>query len=250
VRNAQKNSSSPVINIAKSSKIILEIQAIANIIFHELSTSLIYYYRRGAMKLYYSKGACSLAVRINIHEIGMPCEFEAVDLKSKKTEHGADYLKINSKGSVPALQLDDNRILTENAVIQQYIAEKNKATQLLPVEKDENRYKVLEWLNFASTDLHKSCSPLFNPNVPSDLKESVFTPLLKNKLSYLNQHLTKNKYLIGEQYTLPDAYVFVVLRWLPAFKIDLASYADLQRYFNEVKQRKAVQTSLKEEGLN
>ena len=203
------------------------------------------------MKLYYSRGACSLAVRITIHEMGVPCEFEAVDLKSKKTEHGADYLKINPKGSVPALQLlEENRILTENAVIQQYIAEKNKATHLLPVIGDANRYKVLEWLNFASTDLHKSCGPLFNPNVPSEVKENIFVPLLKNKLSYLNQNFTKNKYLIGEQYTLPDAYVFTVLRWLPAFEIDLANYADLQRYFNEVKQRKAVQTSLKEEGLN
>src|SRR3989338_7503281 len=198
------------------------------------------------MKLYYSRGACSLAVRITIHEMGVPCEFEAVDLKSKKTEHGADYLKINPKGSVPALQLlEENRILTENAVIQQYIAEKNKATHLLPVIGDANRYKVLEWLNFASTDLHKSCGPLFNPNVPSEVKENIFVPLLKNKLSYLNQNFTKNKYLIGEQYTLPDAYVFTVLRWLPAFEIDLANYADLQRYFNEVKQRKAVQTSLK-----
>src|SRR5688572_12009519 len=113
------------------------------------------------MKLYYSKGACSLAVRIILHEIGAACEFEAVDLATKKTETGMDFLKINPKGAVPTLILDDKAILTENAVIQQYLAEKYHATQLLPPLGDMKRYRVLEWLNFISTDLHKSCGPLF-----------------------------------------------------------------------------------------
>lgn len=203
----------------------------------------------GFMKLYYSKGACSLAVRINIHELNLPCEFEAVDLKAKKTETGADFLKINPKGVVPTLQISENQFLTENSVIQIYLAEKNHATNLLPAEGNDLRYKVLEWLNFASTELHKMCSPLFNPSVPAEIKESVFVPLLMKRLDYLNEHLAKNKYLMGEQYTSPDAYVFTVLRWMPSFKIDLAKYSSIQRYIDEMKQRKAVQLSLQEEGL-
>ena len=201
------------------------------------------------MKLYYSKGACSLAVRINIHEMDLPCEFESVDLGAKKTEHGADYLKINPKGAVPALALD-GKVLTEGAVIQQYLAEKYKTVQLLPAVGDEKRYAVLEWLNVASTDLHKSFGPLFNPNVPAQVKEDVFIPLLKKKLDYLNQMLAKNKYVTGEQFTLPDAYIFTILRWTPKFDISLAQYSNIERYFNEIKQRKSVQTALKEEGLN
>lgn len=201
------------------------------------------------MKLYYSKGACSLAVRIAIHEMNIPCQFESVDTKAKKTETGADYLAINPKGSVPALQLDNQEILTENAVIQQYLADTYKATQLLPPINDPKRYRVMEWLNFASTDLHKSCSPLFNPTVPETVKEEIFKPILKNKLNIVNQHLNKNKYLMGEQFTLPDGYVFVVLSWLPHFKFNLAEWPNLSRYFSEVKNRKSVQQALKEEGI-
>src|SRR5690349_19217638 len=122
------------------------------------------------MKLYYSKGACSLAVRIIINEIGLQSEYEAVDLKTKKTATGQDFLKINPKGSVPVIQTDEKQILTENAVIQQYLADTNKATQLLPALGNFERYRVLEWLNFISTELHKGFSPLFNPNVPNELK--------------------------------------------------------------------------------
>src|SRR5690349_3300917 len=110
------------------------------------------------MKLYYSKGACSLAVRIALHELGIPCEFEAVDLKAKKTEKGADFFKINPKGAVPTLVLDDHTVLTENAVIQQYLADKQKAFEVLPPVNDMKRYRALEWLNFVSTELHKGCS--------------------------------------------------------------------------------------------
>ena len=200
------------------------------------------------MKLYYSRGACSLAVRITLHEIGLFSEFEAVDLVTKKTESGADYLKINPKGMVPVLDCD-GKILTENAVIHQYLAETHKENRLLPPVGDEKRYHVLEWLNFASSDFHKSCGPLFNPNVPDEIKQTVFLPLLKKKVDFLNQSLEKNKYLAGDEYTLPDAYVFTVLRWMPKLGVNLADYPNVTRYFNEMKQRKSVATALTEEGL-
>lgn len=202
------------------------------------------------MKLYYSKGACSLAVRISIHEMNLPCEFEAVDLATKKTEQGADYLKINPKGAVPALVMENGSVLTENAVIQQFLAEKHKAFRLLPAVGEEKRYSVLEWLNFASTDLHKSFGPLFNGSVPDDVKKSVFIPLVKKRLDYLNHTLASTTYVAGEEFTLPDAYIFTVLRWLRKFDISLAQHPHVERYVNQLKQRQSVQISLQEEGLH
>lgn len=199
------------------------------------------------MKLYFAKGSCSLAVRIIINEIGLKSEFEAVDLKTKKTASGQDFLQINPKGAVPVLLTDDNEILTENAVIQQYLADKHNATHLLPAPNNFKRHRVLEWLNFITTELHKGCSPLFNPAVPSDIKDSVFKPALKNKLNFIEKNLQKNTFLFGEQFTLPDAYLFVILSWLPHFKIALNEWPHLARYYANLEQRTAIQQSLQEE---
>src|SRR5690348_3970643 len=128
------------------------------------------------MKLYYSKGACSLAVRIVINELGLKCDYEAVDLKTKKTATGDDFLKINDAGAVPALALDDKKILTENIVIQQYLADTHKAYQLLPEVGNMKRYQILKWMSFAASDLHKSCSPLFNHALDNEVKQSIFIP--------------------------------------------------------------------------
>jgi glutathione S-transferase len=201
------------------------------------------------MKLYYSPGACSLAVRIAINEMGTPCEYEAVDLKTKKTASGADYLTINPKGAVPCLQLDNKEVLTENAVIQEYLADTNKANSLFPPLGDPSRYRVAEWLNFISTDLHKGCSPLFNPQVPEDMKETIFRVNVKNKLTVLDKHLATHKFLMGNQFTLPDGYLFVILSWLPGLKIDIKQFPHLGTFFQHVKERKAVQKSLQEEGI-
>jgi len=129
------------------------------------------------MKLYYSKGACSLAVRIVINEIGMDAVYESVDLKSKKTESGRDFKAINAKGSVPTLELDNGKILTENAVIQQYLADEAKVYELLPEVGDLKRYRVLEWLNYITTELHKGFGALFNPTMSQDLKDELFIPM-------------------------------------------------------------------------
>lgn len=201
------------------------------------------------MKLYYSKGACSLAIRILINELKLKAEFEAVDLKTHKTETGLDYYKINPKGSVPVIRIDNQLILTENAIIHVYLADQNKATQLLPAIGDFNRYRTLEWLNFVTTELHKGFSPLFNPIIPEEVKDQVFRPNLKKKFSLINNHLEHNANLMGPTYSLPDGYLFVMLFWATKHKLDLNEYANLMRYYNTLKIRPSIQQSLNEEGL-
>ncbi len=200
------------------------------------------------MKLYYSKGACSLAVRIALCEMEIPCEFEAVNLKTKQTEKDVNFLTINPKGSVPALLLDNNEVLTENSVIQQYLADNYVATSLLPIA-GLRRFRILEWLNFISTDLHKACSPLFNAKVSEEAKEEIFKPILKSKLDFTNAQLKGNDYLTGELFSLADGYLFVVLFWLPGLKLSLSDWPNLEQYFSRVKQRPMVQKALRDEGL-
>lgn len=201
------------------------------------------------MKLYYAKGSCSLAVRILIHELNLKCEFEAVNLKTKQTEHGEDYLNINPKGSVPALLLDNHELLTENVIIQQYLADQNKAITLLPPVGDMKRYRTLEWLNFVSTELHKNFSPFFSSNIPDEVKQGVYKPVLEKKLTLADEHLKNNKFLMSH-FSLPDAYFFVVSRWLPVAKLDINTWPNLARFAEDMKKRPAVQKALEEEGLN
>lgn len=198
------------------------------------------------MKLYFSKGACSLSIRIIAHELGIKLDYESVDLASKKTASGADYWAINSKGSVPALVLDDGSVLTENIAIALYLADTHPSP-LLPGLGQMERYRVLEWESFMASDLHKSFTPLFHPRVPQDLKDSLFIPMLKSKLKILNKALSENQFLTGNTFTLPDAYCFVVLRWLKHFNIELDEFTDLHRYFLEIEKRTAVQAALSEE---
>jgi glutathione S-transferase len=201
------------------------------------------------MKLYYSKGACSLAVRIVINELHLPCQYEAVNLKTHQTEHGQDFYQVNPKGAVPALLLDDGQLLTENNVIQQYLADTQKGGEALLPKSGLARYRVLEWSNHVSTDFHKSCGPLFNPNVPDKVKKEIFIPILTQRLERLNQILNGKSYLMGEQFSLPDAYLFVVLRWLPHLGVSRDKFSFVEAYFNRLQQRPSVQKSLQEEGL-
>lgn len=201
------------------------------------------------MKLYYSKGACSLAIRITMHEIGIKSEFEAVNLRSKQTESGKDFLSINPKGAVPTLVTDQNETLTENVAIQQYLADKYNATQLLPAVNDIKRYRVIEWLSFVGTDLHKTCGSLFNPGVPQEIKNSIYKAILENKLKYADQHLQHHTFLLGDQFTVADSYMYVVLSWLPAFEMNIAHWPALAKYTAAITKRPAVQQALMEEGL-
>lgn len=201
------------------------------------------------MKLYYASSVCSLAVRIIIHELGIPCEYEAVNLKTKITENQTNYLEINPKGGVPALLLDTNELLTENAIILQYLADKYKATELLPPVDDMNRYRTLEWLNYVSTDLHRYCAPLFWSRFSDDVKQNVFTPILNTKLSLVDRHLKNHQFLMGNKLTLGDSYLFVILIWLAKLKIPMTNWPNLYRYFSDMRSRSSVQQALKEEGL-
>lgn len=200
------------------------------------------------MKLYYSKGACSLVVRICINEIGLKCEYEAVNLQNKTTATGEDYWKINPKGAVPALLTDDKQILTENTVIQQYLADTHHADTLLPPVGQWQRYRVLEWLNFVTTELHKGFGPLFNPQMPDQVKQEITTPFLKKKFEFVDSHLSKT-YLMGDTFTLPDGYLFVMLLWAKNMKIDLSHCKNLTRFFEQASQRRSIRQSLEEEGL-
>lgn len=197
------------------------------------------------MKLYYSKGACSLSVRIIIHEIGIQSDFEAVDLKTKKTETGEDYLKINPKGAVPAVRLDNQEILTENSAIQQYLADTHHSP-LLPPLGDFKRYRVIELTSFITSDLHKNFSPIFRSDFGDDLK-NIFKHIIESKLLILDKGLGNKTFLMGDQFTLPDAYLFVILRWAYNYKLKVPE--NLDRYFNNLKERPSVAQSLKEEDL-
>jgi glutathione S-transferase len=201
------------------------------------------------MKLYYTKGACSLAVRIILNELKLNCEYEAVDLKAKKTESSKDFLAINIKGAVPTLVTNDDQVLTENAVILQYLADAQQAHELLPPLGDFKRYRVLEWLNYITTELHKTEGMLFNPKWPQEIRNDIIIPIIKTKLTFVNEQLKDKNYLLGDSFTLPDAYLFVMLSWLPGFKINLEEWSNLSRFFKHVNKRPAVQKSLQEEGL-
>jgi glutathione S-transferase len=201
------------------------------------------------MKLYFAKGACSLAVRIVINEIGLHCDYEEVDLKTKKTASGKDFLAINPKGQVPTLVTDDKEILTENAVIQQYLADMAHAEHLLPTPDHFERYKVLEWLNYVTTEMHQGVGILFKSTITNEVRDQIFLPLINKKLAFLDQHLNQHRYLNGDHFTLPDAYLYVILTWTVHFKIDLKPYPHLFHYFMELQKRPAVKKSLQEEHL-
>ncbi len=202
------------------------------------------------MKLYYSRGACSLAVRIILNELKITAEYEAVDLAAKKTENNNDYYQINAKGSVPALELANGEILTENAVILQYLADTHNATHLLPAVTDLKRYRVLEMLNFVATELHKGFGPFFSQAIDASLKDNIFKPALKRKFDFIETKLGSNKFIMGEQFTLPDAYLLVVLRWHAHFHLGLESYTNLPRYFNNLKNYPAIAQALQDEKLS
>lgn len=201
------------------------------------------------MKLYYARSVCSFAVRIVLHQLSIPFESEAVDLKSKITETGENYLTINPKGSVPALKIREDFLLTENAIILQYLADSANAIQLLPPVNDINRYRTLEWLNFVSTDLHRYCSPLFWSKIPEDVKLTVFKPALEKRLLLVNHHLEHNQFLMGDAVTIADSYLFVILIWLEKIKFNMNEFSHLIRYAATMRKIEAVTKSLAEENL-
>ncbi|MGH6706418.1 MAG: glutathione transferase GstA [Sphingomicrobium sp.] len=198
------------------------------------------------MKLYYSPGACSQAPHIILHEAGLDHDAERVDLKEKRTETGKDYLAVNPKGAVPALELDDGEILTENAVVLQYLGDRS-GSGLIPPPGDFSRYRVLEWLNFITTELHKSFGPLFSPDAGHETKD-FFKKLIAKKLDYVEERLGDGPFLMGKTLTLPDAYLFVMTSWTDKI-IGLDRWPNLTAFRNRMLERPSVRHVLRFEGL-
>lgn len=200
------------------------------------------------MKLYFAPGACSLAPHIILCEIGLPFEAEKVSLSSKKTAGGGDYRAINPKGYVPALQLDDGAVLTEAAVVLQYIADRAPEKGFAPAAGSMEHYRLQEWLNFVATELHKSFGLLFKPNIPEETKQSMHN-LIAARLDLVEKQLQGRDYLLGNQFSIADAYLFTVVGWAPHVKIDLGRWHAVQAYLQRVASRPAVRAAMTAEGL-
>jgi glutathione S-transferase len=200
------------------------------------------------MKLYYSPGACSLSPHIVLREAGLAFDLVLASTKTKKLADGSDYLAINPKGQVPLLELDGGERLSEGPAIVQYVADQVPASGLVPAAGTMARYRVVEWLNFVTSELHKGFSPLFSPDTPADYKPVVVTRLL-SKLSYVNEQLEGKSYLTGETFTVADAYLFVVSGWGQYVGVDISGLSHLQAFRARVAARPAVQEALRAEGL-
>ncbi len=198
------------------------------------------------MKYFYATGSCSLSPRIALCEAGYTVDSEAVDLRAKKTSSGGDFLAINPKGYVPALVLDDGELLTENAVMLKYIADHKPEKKLAPVGNGMDRYRFEEFLNFIATELHKGTSPLFNPKIGDEMKQSVIDRL-KLRYAYVAKQLDGKPYLFGDQFTVADGYLFTMLTWARNKDVDVGP--ELTAYYDRVKARPGVQAALKAEGI-
>lgn len=198
------------------------------------------------MKLFYFPGACSLSPHIVLREVGATFDLVKVDLAAKRTDTGDDYLRINPRGYVPALQLDDGSVLVEGPAIVQYLADQNPSAGLAPAPTDRKRYDLQSWLTFIGTEVHKQFSPLFNPNA-AEAQKTASVQALKGRFAYLENELGARSYLMGDTYTIADAYLFVVLSWAGYVKLELSP--KLQAYQGRIAARPAVQAALKAEGL-
>ena len=200
------------------------------------------------MKLYHKPGACSLSPHIVLREAGLAFELERVDLASKKTGSCGDYLGVNPKGYVPALALDDGQLLTEGPAIVQYLADLAPEKHLAPPAGTMARVRLQEWLNFIATELHKGFSPLYNPRAPEEWK-GVARELLAKRIALVAERLTGQDYLMGDDFTVADAYLFTVLNWAGFAKVDLSPWPVLGAYQARVAARPAVRAALQAEGL-
>ncbi|HSW11325.1 MAG TPA: glutathione transferase GstA [Solimonas sp.] len=201
------------------------------------------------MKLYFAPGACSLSPHIVLHEAGLAAETERVDLATKKTASGADFTQVNPNGYVPALQIDDGSVLTEGPAIVQYLADRKPDSKLAPANGTNERYHLQERLNFISTEIHKSYSPLFKPNTVDEAKKATIENL-NRRYDFVEQLLADRQYLMGADFTVADAYLFTVTNWSRVLKLDLFSTRpNLKAYMDRVGARPAVQSAMRAEGL-
>ncbi|MFY7942105.1 MAG: glutathione transferase GstA [Burkholderiaceae bacterium] len=199
------------------------------------------------MKLYFSPGTCSLSPHIALREAGLTIELVPVNIKTHKLSDGSDYYNINPKGSVPVLELADGKRLTEGPAIVQYIADQAPQTNLAPANGTWERYRLQEWLNFITSELHKGFSPLFNPKSPEEAK-TLARDKLNERLKWVDEQLQGKPYLMGETFTVADGYLFTVAGWGKFVGVDLAPLTQLSAFMARVAARPAVQAALKAEG--
>ena len=200
------------------------------------------------MKLYYSPGACSMAPHIVATEAGLKLDLVKVDIPNKKTADGADFWAVNPKGYVPALQLDSGEVLTEVGVIIQYLADQKPESGLLAKAGSMERYHQMEAINFAATEVHKQLGALFNPKMTPEMRE-VQMGVIERRFNPLEKSLAGKQFIMGDKFTVADAYLFNVLTWTNPLKIDLAKWPNIQAYMGRVGARPKVQETLKAEGL-
>ena len=200
------------------------------------------------MKLYFSPGACLLSPHIVLRESGLEFALEQVDLKEKKTKSGSNFLAINPMGKVPTLELDGGDVLTEGPAIVQYIADQAHGSELAPANGSQERYHLQEWLNFISTELHKTFGPLFRPTTPE-----AFRPIVRENLDkafrHVDSRLARREFLLGDRFTVADAYLYVMQRWADRMQIDLGACKNLADFKKRIEARPKVQEALKAEGL-
>ena len=198
------------------------------------------------MKLYYAPGTCALASHIVAREAGIDIGLEKVDLKSKKTASGRDYLAINPKGYVPALELDDGSILTEGPVVSQYLADLKPGSKLAAANGTIERYRLQEMLGYINSEIHKTYSPLFNPKTHEETRQERLE-YLRKRYALVEHTLEGKQFLFGDVFTIADAYLFVVTRWSKVVKLDLSDFRNVLTFQKRVAERPAVQTALREE---
>jgi glutathione S-transferase len=199
------------------------------------------------MQLYFSPGACSLASHITAREAGLNLELKRADTKTKKLEDGSDYFAINSKGAVPALKLDNGQVLTEGVAIMQYLADQKPESGLVPKAGTFERYRVQEWLNYITSEIHKGFSPLWGDNAPE--VKAYAQKNLEKKFDWLEKQLAGKKYLTGDSFTAADAYLFTVVNWVNFLGIDITKWANLKAFQERVAARPKVQEAMEAEGL-
>jgi glutathione S-transferase len=200
------------------------------------------------MKLYYSPGACSLSPHIVARELGIPVELKKVNVKDKTIEGGGDYWKVNARGYVPALELDNGQVLTEGPAIIQYLADQKPEAGLAPKNGSLERYRLQEWLNILTSEIHKGFSPLFKPNTPEEYK-TISKENLATRFDWLDKQLAGKDYLTGKAFSVADAYLFVLLNWTKFQSIDLNRWPNLAAFHARVGARPRVQEALQFEGL-
>ena len=200
------------------------------------------------MKLYYSAGACSLSPHIALEESGLPYEAISAPTKTKLLPDGSDYRKVNPLGYVPYLINDQGEGLAEGPAIVQYIADQAPGKKLAPANGTWARYQLQSWLNFIGTEMHKGFGPLFNPAMPAEAKQMAKDKLLE-RLQFVDGELAGKQYLMGDDFTVADGYLFTVTNWAQPMQIDLSPYQNLTAYRQRVAARPAVQAAMKAEGL-